>query len=363
MALIVASFTIPSRAQAATAALSHKAATMEIWSTLPISVTNLAYGTSVTWSSSNSKIATVTKNASDQGAKVYVKSPGPATITANAGGTKYTCKITVVDANKGVAQKNTISRSSATLEKKSALQLSIVGIAKDSVATWKTSNASVVSVGARGKITAKKAGTATITATVSTTTNGSKTSKTYTCSVKVVDSNAVPSTPTPRPTATPKPTAKPTPTPSVPSTGKIGLGIGDTAPDITLDLKGGGTVTLYELRDKPVILNAWASWCGPCRTEMPGLQQIYDSYKNKIHMVGVAVWDAKSDTDRFINNSTYTYPIAYDLKDNFANLYKMDFIPQTWIIDERGVIVEYLAGSYGANTYNAISPMIDKIVR
>lgn len=119
------------------------------------------------WSSSKKAVATVTQNG-----KVAAKKKGSTVITAKIGSKKYTCKVTV--------QSPSISKKSATLQKGETLTLKLSGTNKK--VTWKSSNKSVATVSSKGKVTAKKAGTATITATVL--------KKKYTCKITVKASSS-----------------------------------------------------------------------------------------------------------------------------------------------------------------------------
>ena len=124
----------------------------------------------------------------------------------------------------------------------------------------------------------------------------------------------------------------------------IGLKVGQQAPDFTLELHEGGTVTLSELQGKPVVLNFWASWCPPCVREMPDFQAVFEEYGDRIHMLGVGVWEPTEAMDAFLAKHDYTYPMAYDLDETMADLYALDGIPQTWILNGEGIIVEYILG-------------------
>ena len=130
----------------------------------------------------------------------------------------------------------------------------------------------------------------------------------------------------------------------------VGLQTGQLAPDFTLELYGGESATLSELRGKPVVLNFWATWCPPCQAEMPDFQEVFEEYGDRIHMLGVSVWETARDMDRFLGRSAYTYPMAYGTEDVALDTYALEFIPQTWILNGDGVIVEYIPGGTDADT-------------
>lgn len=136
-----------------------------------------------------------------------------------------------------------------------------------------------------------------------------------------------------------------------------GIGVGQTAPDFTLDLRGGGSVSLWDLRGKPVLLNVCATWCPPCQAEFPEIQAVYKAYGDRAVILGVNIGEAESDVDNYFDPLGYTYPIAYDPYGAIDPDYNIEFIPQTWIIDANGVIVDYIPG---AAAYDVFSASLDK---
>jgi peroxiredoxin len=123
-----------------------------------------------------------------------------------------------------------------------------------------------------------------------------------------------------------------------------GLAVGQQAPDFTLQLRGEGSVTLSELRGKPVVLNFFTTWCGPCQVEMPDLQAVFEEYGDRAHMLGVSVGEDPEVVDAFLGKSVCTYPMAYDPYGTVSTAYEIEFIPQTWVVDAEGVVVAYIAG-------------------
>ena len=121
------------------------------------------------------------------------------------------------------------------------------------------------------------------------------------------------------------------------------------APDFTAyDVQGNGH-KLSDFRGKPVILNFWASWCGPCKQEMPDLQKAYEEYGQQIHFVIVNLTDGTQDTKEkasaFIATSGYTFPVYYDQKLSGAAAYGVSSIPFTIFIDADGNMVAYYIGA------------------
>ncbi|MED1948064.1 MULTISPECIES: peroxiredoxin [Brevibacillus] len=124
--------------------------------------------------------------------------------------------------------------------------------------------------------------------------------------------------------------------------GQIGIEKGNTAPDFELQQIGGDTVKLSDLRGKKVILNLWATWCPPCRAEMPDMQRYYEENKEKgVVILGVNLTDTESSPEAvadFVKLYGITFPILLDPDKEVANVYKAISIPTTYIIDSNGVV-------------------------
>ncbi len=117
------------------------------------------------------------------------------------------------------------------------------------------------------------------------------------------------------------------------------------APDFSAETLTGASITLSRLRGKPTLINFWASWCGPCRQELPALQDAYTRYQNDINFVAVNVKEAKNTIQTFAENNGLTFPIVLDLSGRISSqLYQVRGIPTTFFIDSRGVIVERHVG-------------------
>ena len=127
-----------------------------------------------------------------------------------------------------------------------------------------------------------------------------------------------------------------------------GLRVGQRAPDFTLQLPGGGSVTLSTLRGRPVVLNFFATWCGPCQEEMPELQAIFEEYRGRAYVLGVSSGETADVVNDFLARTDYTYPMAYDPSGVVSDAYDVQYIPQTWVLDAEGVIVEYIPSGTNA---------------
>jgi peroxiredoxin/outer membrane lipoprotein-sorting protein len=125
--------------------------------------------------------------------------------------------------------------------------------------------------------------------------------------------------------------------------------LGKPAPDFELKSFDGEKVKLSDLRGKYVMLNFWASWCGPCRREMPGLMRAYEEFKPKgliLYGINNESYDGeKGKAKKFINESLLTFPTLDDAARKAGRLYKVQAIPTSFLIDPDGNVVRYIRGS------------------
>lgn len=115
--------------------------------------------------------------------------------------------------------------------------------------------------------------------------------------------------------------------------------VGKPAPDFTLKSTSGKNVRLAELKGDVVLVNFWATWCGPCRQEMPLLEKINKKYKDLgFTMLGINVEEDTSGMEKYLKDVPVTFPILNDGKNSVAKLYGVDGMPNTVIIDRNGVV-------------------------
>jgi peroxiredoxin len=109
------------------------------------------------------------------------------------------------------------------------------------------------------------------------------------------------------------------------------------APDFTLNAQGGKQVELTQFKGQVVMLNFWASWCGPCRQEMPLLDSIYKKY-NKLGftMIGVNVEPDSKAANDWLKQTPVSFPILYDTQSKVSTLYGVSGMPSTVIVDRKG---------------------------
>lgn len=118
------------------------------------------------------------------------------------------------------------------------------------------------------------------------------------------------------------------------------------APLFTLKLFDGKELTLKEFRGKPVVLNFWASWCGPCRFEAPTLEKVYRIYKEKgVIFIGINIADSEANARAFIQEFDITFLNGYDRDGKIARDYEVTSIPTTFFITKDGKIALRYTGA------------------
>ncbi len=142
------------------------------------------------------------------------------------------------------------------------------------------------------------------------------------------------------------------------------LAEGDEAPDFTAVLADGGSFTLSEQEDKIVLLNFWATWCGPCVREMPAFEKLYGEYADTVSIVAVNSMEDQETVNRFISDNGYTFPIAYDEKGEISLKYPSNGIPYTLVIRPDGSIANIYLGAFDADTqYKEYKSAIDAVLQ
>lgn len=134
-----------------------------------------------------------------------------------------------------------------------------------------------------------------------------------------------------------------------------------TAPPFEVTTFDGQLIRLSDLRGQVVLLNFWASWCRPCREEAPVLQAIAELYPGRVIVVGIAYADVDASSRAFIEEFGLTYANAPDIDGQVSSQYRLFGVPQTFVIDQRGIQVDMLIGSTQVNVEN-ISEIINQLL-
>jgi peroxiredoxin len=136
--------------------------------------------------------------------------------------------------------------------------------------------------------------------------------------------------------------------------------IGRAAPDFRLSQLGGGESQLSDLRGRVVILNFWATWCAPCRQEMPEFVRIYSAKQGQgLEIVAVDLQEAESQVQSFVDEFGMRFPILFDRSGEVARTYRVNQLPVTLIIDRDGVV---RAAKYGPVTPEFLQTELDKVL-
>jgi len=138
------------------------------------------------------------------------------------------------------------------------------------------------------------------------------------------------------------------------SPGSDAAGQRAAAPDFTVYTRDGEEAQLSDYAGKPVVLNFWASWCGPCQMEMPDFQKKYLELGGDIHFLMVNMTDGDRETvesaDAFIKEKEYTFPVFYDTDIDAAAVYGVYSLPTTYFIDADGYVTARASGAVDAET-------------
>tara|TARA_B100000809_G_C15122524_1_gene524905 strand:+ start:945 stop:1451 length:507 start_codon:yes stop_codon:yes gene_type:complete len=141
------------------------------------------------------------------------------------------------------------------------------------------------------------------------------------------------------------------------------LEIGQLAPDFTLKSMAGANLKLTEQRGNIIVINFWASWCGPCRKEMPVLQDFYDKYQS----LGVSVWGVNVEQENqagrdFLADLNLSFPILFDASNTISAMYQVEAMPTTIIVDRDG-LVRYAFKGYKPGYEKKYAKAIKKLIR
>jgi len=132
------------------------------------------------------------------------------------------------------------------------------------------------------------------------------------------------------------------------------------APDFTITTMEGAQMRLSDLKGRVVVVNFWASWCGPCRDEAPVLEALWQSYKDKgVVLVGIAYTDTEREAKAFITEFNQTYPNALDIGTKISEDYHIQGVPETFVINKQGEIVKFFMIPLRPGD---LEPLLDELV-
>lgn len=145
---------------------------------------------------------------------------------------------------------------------------------------------------------------------------------------------------------------------------ELGIKKNNVAPDFELQSLSGEVLKLSDYRGKKVFLNFWASWCGPCKVEMPYMEGYYKKYKDMENVEILAVNMTSSERnmekmEEFVDSNELTFPVLIDNKGDVEKLYKVLSYPTTYLINEEGIVFDGFTGSL--RNEEEIKELIDKI--
>ncbi len=141
------------------------------------------------------------------------------------------------------------------------------------------------------------------------------------------------------------------------------LTVGEKAPDFTLKSMAGKNLNLVEQRGNIILINFWASWCAPCRTEMPELQALQEKYQD----LGFSVWAINVEQEnqagrKFLADLTLTFPIFFDAKNTLSATYQVAAMPTSIIVDRNG-IVRFIFRGYKSGYEKKYAKAIKQLIR
>jgi peroxiredoxin len=135
------------------------------------------------------------------------------------------------------------------------------------------------------------------------------------------------------------------------------------AADFTLKSREGVNTKLSELRGQVVMVNFWASWCGPCRQEMPLLEQLFERYQSLgFTLLGVNVDEDRAAADKMLRDVPVSFPILYDDQGKVSQEYQVKAMPSTFMVDRDGRI-RYLHKGYKPGYEDDYQQQIRELLR
>ena len=134
--------------------------------------------------------------------------------------------------------------------------------------------------------------------------------------------------------------------PTPPSTSTSGVVEGQAAPDFTFPGLDGVDVRLSDYKGKAVLVNVWATWCKPCVDEMPSMEELYQKFKDKnFEILAISIDEnGRAMVAEFVRRHKLTFPVLLDSKGMIKSLYGVTAVPESFILDEKGMVVKKIIG-------------------
>lgn len=142
---------------------------------------------------------------------------------------------------------------------------------------------------------------------------------------------------------------------------QTGIAVGEAAPDFSLKTLSGETFRLSDLRGKAVFLNFWASWCGPCKKEMPDMQKFHEKHKGNVEVIAVNLTGSEMGVGKvrkYIDKYGYTYPVPLDKNSKVQGMFDVTVVPTTYFIGIDGKVIKQKRGPM---TYEEMEDMLQKV--
>ncbi len=141
-----------------------------------------------------------------------------------------------------------------------------------------------------------------------------------------------------------------------------GLPIGTEAPDFRLETLDGKVVELSKLRGKPVFIDFWATWCGPCRRALPHTQKLAEKYGKDAHILAINLKEDPETVREFLQKHNYTFTVPMDINGEVATAYRVRGIPHFVLLDAQGK-VQFVQIGYGPGIERKLEVELQKAIR
>jgi peroxiredoxin len=141
------------------------------------------------------------------------------------------------------------------------------------------------------------------------------------------------------------------------------VGLKEEAPDFTLKSLDGANLRLEEYRGQVVLINFWASWCGPCRQEMPLLDRLHHRYEDTgFAVLGINVEGQVAPAQEIVDSTSVTFPIVIDDGQKVSEMYNLEAMPSTFVVDRDGV-VRYIHRGYKPGDEAKYVEIVKQLIR